>query len=82
MLDGFKSANQTISECKQTLSEHNWSVLCIQRVGEDRLATGSLDTSIKIWDVSIKFKSIVTLNGHTESVNCLEMLSTNLLASG
>jgi len=45
------------------------------------LISGSKDNSIKLWDLS-KGICIRTLYGHTNSVNCLLVLSQNQLASG
>jgi hypothetical protein len=48
---------------------------------DGRLASGSFDTSIKIWDVATK-TCLVTLRGHSESVKTLTQLNDGRLASG
>jgi WD40 repeat protein len=45
------------------------------------LASGSVDTTIKIWD-TIKGIEIKTLNGHTDLVRSLAVLPDESLASG
>ena len=45
------------------------------------LATGSLDRTIKIWNIKLA-KLDVTLKGHTNGVWCLEFITNLLLCSG
>ncbi len=68
----------------QSLSKHNWSVLCLKDLGDgERFASGSLDNTVKIWRiVDEKFECERTLTGHTECVNCLELLNSYTLISG
>ena len=40
-----------------------------------------MDNTIRIWDIE-SFSCMYTLTGHTESVNCLELLNEYTLASG
>ena len=49
-------------------------------LSENRLASGSNDESIKIWDLST-FTCLQTLTGHRDTVMLLVALSENCLAS-
>ena len=50
-------------------------------LGINRLASGSNDNSIKIWNLN-SGECIKTLNGHTSVVRSLQLLANNRLASG
>lgn len=55
-------------------------MLCLT-IDENRLATGSLDRTVKVWnlfDGSLK----LTLNGHYKGVWCLKFITKYLLCSG
>lgn len=54
---------------------------CLKRIDSERYASGSADSTIKIWN-STNGNLIRTLTGHNLSVNCLEVLSPNRLVSG
>lgn len=53
----------------------------MKRVDNVRIASGSKDNSIKIGNTTSR-KIINNLNGHTQDVTCLELLSNGNLASG
>jgi F-box and WD-40 domain protein MET30 len=56
-------------------------VRCLTVLSNNRLASGSYDTTIKIWDLNT-FTCIRTLNEHTDWIRCLKTLSNSRLASG
>ena len=60
-----------------TLAGHSGEVRCLHLDG-NRLVSGSTDLTIKVWDLSISvaWSSIacrVTMQGHTETVRCVQM---------
>jgi len=63
----------------KTLRGHTNGVVCLQ-FRDNILATGSYDTTIKIWDIE-SGKEIRTLTGHTMGVRCLQF-DDHQLASG
>lgn len=70
----------------QITNAHSDAVLCLKML---RLGTvlymasggGASDKSVKIWNM-INYTLVATLNGHTNQVNVLEVLSDGSLASG
>ena len=64
-----------------TLKGHSNWVLAVSNLGDGRVASGSGDKTIRIWDIN-KRKRISTLNGHTGTVYCLSNLGDGKLASG
>ena len=64
-----------------TLEGHTGSVQCIATLNGGRLASGSDDTSIIIWNLA-DGKQLTKLEGHTAMVRCLATLDGNNLASG
>ena len=61
-----------------TFNEIHSNVLFLN---ENTLASGSYDTTIKIWDI-ITGNCLKTLEGHSNSVNFLVKINENTLASG
>jgi WD40 repeat protein len=57
------------------------AIYCLASLPNSRLASGSKDKTIKIWN-TINLTLINTLYGHTESVRCLIYINNNRLASG
>lgn len=78
-------------ECVQTLGGehgHTGPVSCVVEVNNNNsnnndliVASGSTDHTIKLWDTH-SGACITTLNGHTDSVNCLLSWSPNTLITG
>ena len=68
-------------ECVRTLNGHTKEVVSVQLLTGHKLASGSLDTSIKTWKMETG-ECIRTLTGHSESVQALQLLSNNQLSSG
>ena len=79
--DRFKiGTNWKYGRCSlQILKGHDNGVMCLQFM-DNRLATGSYDSTIKIWDLDTG-KEIRTLRGHLEGLRCLQ-LDENILISG
>jgi WD40 repeat protein len=65
----------------QTLSGHNQTVLSIEMLSEQFMASGSNDKSVIIWDLS-SYSIKYNLTGHNSGVYCIKRLSSNLIASG
>lgn len=64
-----------------SLIEHKRDILCISSI-ENSVATGSMDTTVRIWDL-YTYKCVSVLKAHTDSVNTLDYCPTKkYLASG
>ena len=65
---------------EQTLEGHSETILCMFRLSNTQLVTGSQDKTIRIWNI---FDSVCenTLEGHTGDVVCMIKLNDNLFAS-
>ena len=64
-----------------TLEGHSAVISCIECIDENQFASGSYDSTIKIWD-SKNFVCLQTLTGHLNGVDSLKCLHSNRLASG
>ena len=72
----------TSKESVATLEGHSNGIHCLEKIDENRFATGSEDKTIKIWNAQT-FACLETLNtGYQYGVNCLKRLPSNRLASG
>ncbi|XP_038047842.1 F-box/WD repeat-containing protein 7-like [Patiria miniata] len=77
----FLRQNWESGKCKQIdVRGHTAKVLCVTFDGKTRLASGSKDSSIKIWDIHTG-NLIQTLKGHTKGVWCLSFFTRYLLVS-
>ena len=65
----------------KVFSGHTNAVMCLQfdDQNEHILATGSYDTTIKIWDIE-GGNEIRTLRGHTSGIRCLQFDDTKLIS--
>jgi WD40 repeat protein len=73
--------NYSTGDLIRTLIGHSSSVLSIEILSEQFMASGGNDKSVIIWDLfsySIKYN----LTGHTNWVRCIKRLSSQLIASG
>ena len=71
-----------IASCKivKTLIGHSGYIFCLLKLNESLLASGSLDKTIKIWDVALGTYN--NLEGHNSSITCLVKINNNYFASG
>jgi WD40 repeat protein len=66
-----------------TLEGHSNSVYCLTKLSDNEIASGSYDTTIRVWKRDKgNFTLIDTLEGHSNWVTCLTKLSDNEIASG
>ncbi|XP_033629128.1 probable E3 ubiquitin ligase complex SCF subunit sconB [Asterias rubens] len=77
----FLRQNWESGNCKQIdVRGHTAKVLCVTFDGSTRLASGSKDASIKIWDIHTG-SLLQTLKGHKKGVWCLSFFTRYLLVS-
>ena len=74
-------------EYESTLKGHEDSVQCIKIISNETngniihtIISGSSDNTIRIWDLRTKESRV--LRGHTQSVDCLQILPDRRIASG
>jgi WD40 repeat protein len=65
----------------RTLSGHSGDVNSIEMLSEQLMASGGLDRTVIIWDLS-SYSIKYNLTGHSATVYCIKRLSSNLIASG
>jgi len=63
------------------LRGHEAGVIALSLVGERRLASGSIDKTIRVWDLERR-EVVSVLRGHEREVSGLACISPRLLASG
>jgi WD40 repeat protein len=65
-----------------TLTGHTSTVSCLYQLADGRLASGSGDNTIRIWDPKNNFFCTYTLTGHTNTIWTLLLLNDGKLVSG
>jgi WD40 repeat protein len=67
----------------ETVQGHSGPLRCLTKLSEYRVASGSDDITIKLWDLSwienkkCQIKEIHTLKGHSNSIRSLVYLELN-----
>jgi len=77
-INGVWSRNQYEVHKFINLKAHVFSIVSLN---QNKIATGTIDNSIRIWDIE-NCKLLNTLSGHPGSVLCLTLFSPNILLSG
>jgi len=73
--------NITTGKQALVLSGHSEAVKCLVELPNNRVASGSEDRSIKIWDLNLNGALITTLIGHSGFIRTLVVLQSGYLAS-
>ncbi len=75
--------SNTQQQCVATLNGHTHFVNSVTPLADGRLASGSGDNTVKVWDLSKPDgqQCVATLNGHTHRVNSVTPLADGRLAS-
>ena len=68
-------------KCLKTLKGHSGHVNFLLKINRNKIASASLDKSIKIWDI-ITGNCLKSLEGHSSWVNFLVKINGNTIASG
>jgi len=66
---------------ERTIINHKDSVKCLLKLNNNKIASGSLDKAIKIFNL-LTGECLFHLIGHTETIISLLKLNKNLIASG
>jgi hypothetical protein len=74
-------ANEEMIKMPLTLSGHSYSVKSVMELSDGRLASGSSDNTVKIWNI-VTGVCEMTLTGHGDQVYSVFQLSDGRLASG
>ena len=77
--DGKKRIQLSGKQTREFSRGHTDAVYCVCALDEKRIASGSNDTTIIVWDVTTGLG--MTLIGHEKAVHSLAALSDNVLAS-
>jgi WD40 repeat protein len=77
----IKKINVTFIE-EKILRSHTKGVTCLAELGDNFLASGSYDSTIKIWSLEAPENPIVTLLGHTDRIETILYMKEGILASG
>ena len=65
----------------QILNGHSYYVYCIALISENKIASGSEDNTVKIWNVD-NGNCLNTIEGHPQLVYCILKTKENELVSG
>lgn len=66
--------------CLNTFKAHDKAVNALTSIGEGKIASGSSDKTIKIWEIK-SGQCLSILEGHSEAVNALVYLGNGVIAS-
>ena len=66
----------------RSLTGHAAQIFCLELIDQTILASGSMDKSIILWDLTIWKIKLIYYNAHTDGVSCLKLISSGILASG
>ena len=78
----IKLWNVESGQCVRSVDRaHRSWISALERIGDDRLASGSSDYLIKVWRLS-DFRCLRTLSGHSAPIKTLKALTSQRLASG
>ena len=69
----LKTLNASLIQKFQT--DHEDTILCLQAITDEILATGSRDGAIKVWNIQTN-SQLATLTGHLGSVTCLKSIKS------
>jgi WD40 repeat protein len=67
---------------RQTISGHNEAIQCLVVLPNGNIASGSTDTTIKIWCVKDNYKCLKVLTDHEDSIWSMIAFHDNNIASG
>jgi WD40 repeat protein len=70
------------NHCMKNLYDHTSYIYSLIELPNGIFASGSYDTTIKLWDANDNFRCIETLEGHDDGVYSLLLLAEGKLASG
>jgi WD40 repeat protein len=80
--EGFqKNSAEELFVCEKVLNAHLNEVICLVALTNRRIASGSRDETVKIWNV-LAGVCEKTLIGHGDPVTCILELSPQKLACG
>ena len=80
IVDGY--CGEEFEGTSEELTAHTGFVLSVCALGDGRLASGSGDRTIRIWDLNKGGECVQTLTGHTSSIFSVCALGDGRLASG
>jgi len=69
----------TVTACKRTLEGHTKGVKCLVLLDDDRVASGSYDSSLRVWELASGDAHV--LEGHRDTVEGIVALRDNRMAS-
>jgi WD40 repeat protein len=67
--------------CDITFTGHTNRVTCVVILPDERIVTGSLDTTLKVWNPNTRMLDH-TLTGHSKGITCVSVLSDGRIVSG
>jgi WD40 repeat protein len=74
-------SSKSLTDCDVTLVGHNDDVFCVVTLSDNRIVSGSLDNTIKIWN-SQTGDCEITLTNHNNMIICITLLPNGKIVSG